>query len=43
MTKKRGTYFLSKSSSMLCAFFSFEIGWWDEKIGVKVVSPRRAA
>ncbi len=37
------TYFLSKPSSMLCVFFSFEIGWRDEKLGVKVVSPRNSA
>jgi hypothetical protein len=41
--QKRFTYFLSKPSSMLCAFFSFEIGSQDEKFGVKVVSPRRGA
>jgi hypothetical protein len=28
---------LSKPSFILCAFFSFEIGWQDEKLGVKVV------
>jgi hypothetical protein len=41
--KKKFTYFLSKPSSMLCAFFSFEIGWQDENLGVKVVSPRSGA
>ncbi len=34
MTKKRFTYFLSEPSSMLYAFFSFEIGQQDEKFGL---------
>ncbi len=37
--QKKATYFLSKPSSTLCAFFSFEIGWRDDKLGVKVISP----
>ncbi len=41
--RKKFTYFLPKPSSMLCAFFSFEIGWQDEKLGVKAVRPRRGA
>ncbi len=41
--RKKFTSFLSKSSSMLCAFSGFEIGLRDEKLGVKVISPRRSA
>jgi hypothetical protein len=40
---KKFTYFLSKSESILVTLSSFEIGWWDEKLGVKVISPRRGA
>ncbi len=34
---KKFTYFLSKSESILDTLSSFEIGWRDEKLGVKVI------